>query len=305
MRPHSKKVVVTGAAGFIGGHLCDALVREGYAVHAIDNLVNGKREDVPKEAAFYEVDVRDTHALTDIFAGAECVFHLAALPRIAFSHDFPQESHDANINGTFSVLLAARAANVERVIYAGSSSSYGVQPALPFTEDMPPHPASLYALQKLVGEEYARLFAHSYGLATATLRFFNVYGPRMRAAGGYALAVPAFLAARQAGKPLTITGDGTQSRDFTHIRDTVRACLLALTSEKIGKGEVINVCAGRNVTIARLAELIGGPVEHAPPRPGDLPHTFGSNAKAKALLGWAPEIALEDGIAELLIAEAV
>jgi UDP-glucose 4-epimerase len=293
------KVVITGGAGFIGSHLADALLLEGHEVHVVDNLVNGKREDVPGAAVFHELDILDTEALKEVFTDASGVFHLAALPRITYSFDFPKESHQANIDGTFSVLMAARDAKVARVVYAGSSSSYGVQSAMPFTESQAARPQSLYAFQKLAGEEYARLFAELYGLSTVSLRFFSVYGPRMRPDGGYALAIPKFLAQRKAGNPLPITGDGTNTRDFTHVRDTVRACLLALESKNVGKGEVINIAAERNVSVNALADLVGGEKTYLPARPGDAPDTYGSNARAKELLGWEPTISLEEGIAEL------
>jgi UDP-glucose 4-epimerase len=294
-----KKVVITGGAGFIGSHLADALLLEGCEVHVVDNLVQGKREDVPVEAIFHELDVRDTETLTHICEGAQAVFHLAALPRVTYSYDHPTESHEANIDGTFSVLMAARNAGVGRVIYAGSSSSYGTQDRLPFTEDMQVHPMSLYAFQKYAGEEYARLFSENYGLETVTLRFFSVYGPRMRPDGGYALAIPKFLQSLKEGRPLPITGDGSHTRDFTHVRDVVRACLLAMESENVRKGEVINIAAGRNVSVNTLAELIGGEREYLAARPGDAQDTFGDTARARELLGWEPTIALEDGIKEL------
>lgn len=294
-----KKVVITGGAGFIGSHLADELLRQGYEVHVIDNLANGRREDVPAEAIFHELDVINTVAIAPILAGAHAVFHFAALPRVPFSYDFPRESHDANVNGTFSVLLAARDGAARRVVYAGSSSSYGPQERLPFTEDMRPNPISLYSFQKLVGEEYARLFSSNYGLPTVSLRFFNVYGSRMRPDGGYALALPKFLKLRKEGKPLPITGDGTQTRDFTHIRDTVRACMLAMESSAVGNGEIINISAGRNISINALAELVGGEREYISARPADLQDTYGNNVLARQLLGCEPSVSIEDGIAEL------
>lgn len=294
-----KKIVVTGGAGFIGSHLADALLHAGHEVHVVDNLANGKREDVPEGAIFHEFDICDTRKLTVLFEGTYAVFHLAALPRVTYSYDYPVESHEANIDGTFSVLMAARDAKVGRVVYAGSSSSYGNQDSLPFTEDMRPRPVSLYSFQKYAGEEYARLFSENYGLPTVTLRFFSVYGPRMRPDGGYALAIPKFLESRKEGKPLPITGDGSNTRDFTHVRDVVRACMLAMESSYVGKGEVVNIAAGRNVSVNALADLIGGEREYLPPRPGDAQDTFGDTARARALLDWSPSVTLEEGIAEL------
>ena len=294
-----KKAVVTGGAGFIGSHLSDALLASGFEVHVVDNLSNGHKEDVPAGAVFHELDILNRDALLPIFKDAHVVFHLAALPRVTFSIDHPVESHEANIDGTFSVLLAARDAGVRRVVYGASSSAYGDQDRMPFTEDMKPNPLSLYGFQKFAGEEYARLFSMNCGLPTVSLRFFSVYGPRMRPDGGYALAIPKFFAERKASKPLPITGDGTQTRDFTHVRDVVAACMLAMEAETVGKGEVMNVCAGRNVSMNALAALIGGDIEYVPTRPADAKDTYGDNARAKALLGWAPTVTLEEGITEL------
>ena len=293
------KVVVTGGAGFIGSHLADALLSAGHETHIVDNLAAGRREDVPLGAVFHEKDILDTAAMQELFADAKTVFHLAALPRVTFSIDHPVESHRANVDGTFSVLMAARDAKVGRVVYGASSSAYGAQDRLPLTEDMRPNPASLYGFQKFAGEEYARLFSLAYGLPTVSLRFFSVYGPRMRSDGGYALAIPKFLSARKEGAPLPITGDGTNTRDFTHVCDVVAGCLLAMDSADVGKGEVINIAAGKNVSVNALAELIGGEKEYLPPRPGDAQDTWGDTRKAQALLGWAPTVALKDGIAEL------
>ena len=195
--------------------------------------------------------------------------------------------------------MAARDGKVRRVVYAASSSAYGAQDRMPFTEDMTARPMSLYAFQKFAGEEYARLFAELYGLEAVSLRFFTVYGPGMRPDGGYALAIPRFLQNRKDGVPLPITGDGEQTRDFTHVADVVRACMLAAASPEVGKGEVFNVAAGRNVSVNHLADLIGGPREYVPVRPGDVPDTYGDNRKAREVLGWEPQVALEDGIREL------
>lgn len=292
------KVVVTGGAGFIGSHLADALLAEGYEVHVVDNLFAGHREDVPEAAVFHEADILDTDKMREIFAGAVGVFHEAARPRIPYSIDYPVESHEANVNGTLSVLLAARDAKVGRFIYASSSSAYGNQDTLPLMEDMAPRPMNPYGLQKLVGEQYTKVFTAVYGLPSVSLRYFSVYGPRMRPDGGYALAIPKFLQLRKEGKVIPITGDGTQTRDFTHIRDVVRANLLALTGAKVGNGETINIAAGRNVSINGLVDLIGGEREYIPARP-EAKDTFGDIRRAKELLGWEPTIMLEEGIEEL------
>lgn len=293
----SKKVVV-GGAGFIGSHVAQALLDAGHEVHVVDNLSGGKREKVPQGATLHVVDINDTAAITEIFKGAEHVFHLAALPRVQYSIEHPQETNHANVSGTLSVLVAAKDAGVKKVIYSASSSAYGNQATMPLVETMPPHPISPYGLQKYMGELYCRVFSETYGLPTVCLRYFNVYGPGASSEGAYALVIAKFLKQRGEGGPMTITGDGTQTRDYTNIADIVRANLLAADSSKVGKGEVINIGAGNNASVNKVAELIGGPVEHIAPRME--PHdTLANNSKAKELLGWSPRVTLEEGITEL------
>ena len=316
---NKEKVVVVGGAGFIGSHLTDALIERGFEVHVIDNLSGGKSENLNPKAVFHHADIRDLAAIRPIIRGAAQVFHLAALPRVQYSIAHPEETHAANVTGTLNVLLAAKEGGVKRVIYAASSSAYGDQPArpnarrndgvgqdsgrsggktLPLVETMQPNPKSPYGLQKYIGELYCRVWSAVYGLETVSLRYFNVYGPRLNPDGAYALAIGKFLRQRRQGRPLTIWGDGTQTRDFTHIWDVVRANLLAAESKKVGNGEVINIGAGRNVSINALAKLIGGKVTHLAPRlePHD---TLADNSLAKKLLGWTPKVSLEEGIAEL------
>jgi UDP-glucose 4-epimerase len=298
MSTKDKKVVVTGGAGFIGGHLAAALLAEGYAVTVVDDLSGGKRENVPAGATFFEQDVNDTAALAKIMTGATFVFHLAALPRVQYSIEHPVETDRVNVGGTVSVLKAAQDAGVARVVYSASSSAYGDQVVMPLTEDMPANPKSPYGLQKYIGELYCRLWSEMHGLQTVSLRYFNVYGSGANAEGAYALVIAKFLQQRALGKPMTITGDGAQTRDFTHVRDVVRANILAAHSHKVGKGEVINIGAGHNASIARVAELIGGPVEYVAARlePRD---TLADHARATELLGWEPSVSLEEGVAEL------
>ncbi|HVV39423.1 MAG TPA: NAD-dependent epimerase/dehydratase family protein [Candidatus Paceibacterota bacterium] len=278
------KVIVTGGEGFIGTHLCKALSDAGHEVVSVD-LKSGN-------------DIRDTELMKKMFAGATYVFHTAALPRVPYSIEHPQETNDHNIVGTLSVLVAAKDAGVKKVIYSASSSAYGDQDTMPLVETMNARPKSPYGLQKYVGELYCRVFNEVYGLPTVSLRYFNVYGPGASAEGAYALVIAKFLKQRSEGKPMTITGDGKQTRDFTHVRDVVRANMLAAQSEKVGKGEVINIGAGSNASVNKVAELIGGEVEHIEARlePHD---TLADNSKAKEMLGWMPEVRLEDGIAEL------
>ncbi|TRZ52317.1 NAD-dependent epimerase/dehydratase family protein [bacterium] len=294
----NEKVVVTGGAGFIGSNLADALIEKGYEVHIVDSLVAGKKENVNPKAVFHEKDIRNLVDMRFAMEGAKYVFHLAALPRVQFSIDYPIETNDVNVSGTVNILKAAHEAGVKKVIFSASSSAYGDQVIMPLREDMPAHPKSPYGLHKYVDELYSRLWNEVYGLPTVSLRYFNVYGPRLDPNGAYALVIGLFLRLRKEGKPLTITGDGTQTRDFTHVRDVVRANILAAESDIVGKGETINIGAGNNHTINELAELMGGPVEHIAPRlePHD---TLADNSLAKKLLGWEPTVNFEDGIAEL------
>lgn len=298
----NKKAVVTGGAGFIGSHIVDALVARGDEVHVIDNYAGGKYEDrFNAEATYHELDIRHTDKIQAVMEGADMVFHTAALPRVPYSVEHPIETTDTNVTGTVSVLTAAARAKVRRVVYSASGSAYGEQAVMPLVETMPANPVNPYGLQKHVGELFAKVWPVTYGIETVSLRYFNIYGPRIDPTGPYALAVGAFLLAKKEGRPLTIFGDGTITRDYTHVRDAVRANLLAAESEKVGKGEVINIGAGRNVTIQFLAELINGGmdgIQYAAPRI-EAHDSKADNTKAKELLGWEPQISLEDGITEL------
>ena len=291
-----KKAVVTGGAGFIGSHITDALIERGFDVHVVDNYAGGKRADrMNPKAAYHEVDVRDYDKLAPIVKGAVYVFHEAALPRVQFSIEQPELTFSVNVGGTVSVLRAAHEGGVGRLVYAASSSTYGNQTTLPLSEELPAQPKSPYGLQKYVGELSCRLWTEVYGLPTVSLRYFNVYGPKFDPNGAYALVIGKFLKQKKEDTPLTITGDGTQTRDFTHVSDVVRANLLAAESPKVGKGEVLNIGAGRNLSVNDLAAMIGGPSVHVEPRlePHD---TLADNRKARELLGWEPRVRLEDGI---------
>lgn len=293
-----KKVIVTGGAGFIGSNLVDALLHEGFEVHVIDDLSSGKKEHVNPKATLHVKDIRNLSDIQPIFDAATYVFHLAALPRVQFSIEHPRETHEVNVTGTMNVLITSKEAGVKRVIYSASSSAYGDQPTMPLQEDMQPSPKSPYGLQKYVGEVYCRVWSTVYGLETVSLRYFNVYGPRLNPEGAYALVIGKFLKQRKEGGSMTITGNGNQTRDFTHVKDVVRANILAATSEKVGKGEVINIGAGKNQSINKIAELIGGSIEYIPARlePKD---TLADNSKARLLLHWIPQVPVEDGISQL------
>ncbi len=298
MASKTTKAVVTGGAGFIGSHLVDFLIEQDWSVTVIDNLSGGKMENVNSQARLKIADIRDYSKIQPFFRGADYVFHLAALPQVEYSIEHPEETNEVNVTGTLNVLRAARAAKVKRVIYAASSSAYGDPEILPLAEDLSARPKSPYGLQKYIGELYCQLFSLVYHLPTVCLRLFNVYGPRQNPNGAYALVIGKFLKQKQERKPLTVTGDGKQTRDFIHVRDVVWANWLAALSERAGRGEVINIGASRNYSIKKLAALIGGPVRHIAPRlePKD---TLADNRRAKQLLEWEPAIAIEEGIAEL------
>jgi nucleoside-diphosphate-sugar epimerase len=292
------KMVVVGGAGFIGSNLTETLVDQGHEVRVIDNLSGGKKEHIDARAEFFEVDMRDYSTIAPIVKGSDTVFLLAALPRVQFSIEHPQETNEVNIGGLVSVLKASVDGGVRRVVYSASSSAYGDQKIMPLVETMIAHPLSPYGLQKYVGELYCRLFSEVYDIETVSLRYFNVYGKNQDPEGAYALVIGKFLKQRSEGLPITITGDGEQTRDFTHVRDVVRANMLASTSTKVGRGEVMNIGAGHNCSIKRLAEMIGGEIEHVPARL-EPKNTLADTTLAKELLGWEPTVKLEDGIAEL------
>ena len=293
------KSVVTGGAGFIGSHLVRALLDKGDEVHVIDNYACGKHENrLDARAVYHDLDMRSTDEVQKIMEGADVVYHLAAMPRVQYSIEHPVETTDINIVGTVSVLTAAACAKVRRVIYSGSGSAYGGQTQMPLVETMPTNPLNPYGLQKYVGELFSQLWPTTYGIETVCLRYFNVYGSGIDPTGPYALAVGSFLLARKEGRPLTIFGDGTITRDYTHVRDVVQANLLAAESTNVGKGEVINIGAGDNRTIQSLAEMIGGEIQYAAPRI-EAHDSQADNRLALKLLGWKPTVTLDEGIAEL------
>ena len=299
MSSETRTVLVTGGAGFVGSNLVNELINRGMKVRVLDSFATGKRDAVNPRADLIESDICDLDAIRPAFSGIDCVFHTAALARVPLSIAKPVETNAVNVSGTLNLLVAARDARVRRFINSGSSSVYGNQPSLPLREDMPPNPLNPYALQKLIGEYYTRQFHQLYGMETLTLRYFNVYGPRMTTEGAYLTVMSIFLRQRMAGEPLTINGDGDQTRDFTDVRDVVRANLLAMDCRD-ADGSAINIGAGRNVSINEIAKMFGGPVIHKPPRQGDARDTLADNQMAQRILGWRPAISVKDGVAELI-----
>ena len=292
--------LVTGGAGFIGSNLVEALLAEGHTVRVLDNLSTGKRERLPSSVEFVQADFTKLDEIRTAFEGIDGVFHVGALPRIPFSIDHPIESAQANMMGTLNVLVAARDAKVKRVVYSASSSAYGGQTELPLRPDMRPNPLNPYAMQKFVGEMLCEQFSRFYGLETASLRYFNVYGPRMADEGAYVTVISVFMRQKKAGQPLTIAGDGEQTRDFTHVSDIVRANMCAMTSPKVGKGEVMNAGAGERHSVNEIASIIGGPSVHIDARQGEARDTLADVSLTKELIGWEPKVKFADGLKELL-----
>jgi UDP-N-acetylglucosamine/UDP-N-acetyl-alpha-D-glucosaminouronate 4-epimerase len=296
---NGRLIMVTGGAGFIGSHIVDALLKQNFRVRVIDNFSTGNRNQLDPRAELFDADIIDLKYIKPAFSGVDCVFHTAALPRVPLSIERPLETHVANVIGTLNVLIAARDSHVRRVVYSGSSSVYGEQSCLPFNEHMRPNPMSPYALQKLTGEEYTRLFHRLYGMETLTLRYFNVFGPRMTTEGAYVTVIAVFLRARGTGDELTIYGDGEQTRDFTHVSDVVQANLLAMDC-RVADGRAINVGHGRNVSVNHIAEIVGGPKLYLPPRPGEPRHTLADRREAERILNWKPFVTVEAGLEQLL-----
>lgn len=293
-----KKAVVTGGAGFIGHTIARLLIEKGYETHVVDRDYTFRDTMLAKEAIRHMQDIRETDATQKIFEGADVVFHTAAVPRVPYSIEHPVETTDENITGTVSVLTAAARAKVRRVVYSSSGSSYGDQATMPLVETMPANPVHPYGLQKYVGELFTKMWPGIYGIETVSLRYFNVYGPGLDPNGPYALAIGRFLKAALDNESIVIYGDGTITRDFTHVRDVARANILAAESALVGNGDVINVGAGKQTTIQTLAEMFGTPITYGPARI-ESHDSVADNTKARELLNWIPEMTLEDGIAEL------
>lgn len=294
------KVLITGGAGFIGSHLADQLITQGSEVVVIDDLSSGKRENLNPEAGFFEADIADYEKILPLFASVEYVFHLAALPSVQYSVEQPRQSHQTNVDGLLNCLQAAKAHGVKKFIYSSSCSVYGNQVSLPLIETMKPEPLSPYALQKLIGEFYCQLYSRLYQLPTVSLRYFNVYGPRQSGSGAYANAMAKFIQLKKEGRPLTIFGDGEQTRDFVYVSDVVEVNIAAMTNTKVSQGEIINICSGKNHSVNYIANLIGGERLYLEARPGEPRDALGDNTLAGQLLNWKPKVLLEKGIKNLL-----
>jgi len=296
--------LVTGGAGFIGSHLAEELLRRGHRVRIADNFVTGKRQNLMhlKGAEVLEGDLADTAFAERATSGMDYVLHQAAIPSVPRSVEDPWASNRSNIDATLSVLIGARKAGVKRVVYAASSSAYGNTPTLPKREEMPPSPRSPYALQKLVGEQYCKLFTELYGLPTVCTRYFNVFGPRQDPGSPYSGVISLFTSALLAGRRPVIYGDGSQTRDFTYVANVVSGVLLACDAPNVS-GEMMNLATGGRISLNDLVRVLNGiigcnvaPVYRAP-RAGDVHDSQADITKARTMLGYEPIVSFEDGLA--------
>ena len=298
-----KKVIVTGGAGFIGSHLAEALVIKGYHVVILDNFSTGRMNNISDfnrspHLDIEKIDITNYSAVSKACENATFVFHLAALADIVPSIQEPLKYHNSNVSGTITVLEAARKAGVKKFIYAASSSCYGIPDIYPTPETTPIRPMYPYALTKYLGEQYVMHWDQTYDLPCISLRLFNVYGPRSRTSGTYGAVFGVFLAQKLAGKPFTVVGDGTQTRDFTYVTDVVDAFVKAAESDK--RGEIYNVGSGGTYSVNCLVELLGGKAIHIPKRPGEPECTFADINKIRRDLEWAPKISFDVGVKQML-----
>lgn len=296
--------LITGGAGFIGSNLVAELVNQNEQVRVLDNFSTGRRDNLMPYRHRIEViegDVRSYHLVREAVDGVDFVLHQAALPSVPRSVRDPITTNEVNVLGTLNLLQAAREAGVKRLVNASSSSIYGDNPDLPKRESMPPRPLSPYAISKLAAEQYCQSFWRLYGFETVALRYFNVFGPRQDPTSQYSAVIPRFIAAIMAGQPLTVHGDGRQSRDFSFIANVVRANLLACTAPQAA-GQVFNIACGQRFSLLdlvdKLAAIIGQPpqIQHGPARPGDVPHSLADIDQAKAILGYEPVVGFEAGL---------
>ena len=298
------RALVTGGAGFIGSHLVDALVTRGDDVRVLDDFATGRRENLNGAAELVEGSVADEAAVARAVAGVEVVFHLGALGAVSRSVADPRASNAANVDGTLNVLTLGRDAGVRRVVFASSSSVYGGAEQVPTPESVPLRPRSPYAVTKLTGDWYTRIFAELYDLETVVLRYFNVYGPRQRPDAAYAAVIPLFAAALVAGERPTVHGDGTQSRDFTYVTDVVAANLAAASAPAdAASGRAFNVAPGEGTNLLQLLDGLAQRIGVTPdpvfvdPRPGDVTISCADATAAREVLGWAPTVSIPAGLA--------
>lgn len=298
------RFLVTGGAGFIGSNIAKSLVEKGYAVRVLDNFATGQRTNLEpfiKDIELIEGDIRDFWTVVKATKGVDYILHQAALPSVARSIDNPLTTTEVNINGTLNILEAARFNEVQRIVYASSSSIYGDSPEMPKNEEMRPMPKSPYAITKLAGEEYCLSFFNLYGLETVALRYFNIFGPRQNPFSQYSAVIPKFINMLKNGQNPTIWGDGTTSRDFTYIDNVVNATVLAC-EKKAAAGNVINIACNKaftlNELVKKLNNIVGTdiPPIYGPEKIGDVKYSLADITKAKKILGFEPEIDFDEGL---------
>ena len=294
----SMKCIVTGGAGFIGSNLVDRLIDDGHEVIIIDNLFTGKKENINSKAIWNDIDIGISTApsyLEKIMEGVDVVFHLAAKARVQPSIEDPISFNNTNVTGLLNILHSCKEAGVKRFIYSSSSSVYGNAEQIPTTEECRLNPISPYALQKLIGEQYCKLYSELHGLETVCLRYFNVYGNRMNLDGAYRLVIPIFAKQKLDGDPMTINGDGEQRRDFTYVGDVVEANIKASNMKVKFGGDIFNIGNGDNRSVNEISDMIGGDRIHRDPviEPKE---TLADNTKAKEYLDWKPTIKIEEWI---------
>ena len=289
------KALVTGGAGFIGSNLVDSLIDKKWEVIVIDNLSSEAHDQFyfNNKATYYEYDIVDFKKIKPLFKGVDYVFHLAAESRIQPAIQNPTYAITVNSVGTCNVLQAAREANCDRVIYSSTSAAYGLNNLPPLKEDMPKDCLNPYSVSKVNGEELCKMYTDLFGLKTISFRYFNVYGDRQCTRGQYAPVIGLFLKQKSENKPMTVIGDGLQTRDYTNVKDVVNANILATECDS-GFGEVFNIGTGKSYNILEICDLIGGKFEYIPPRIGECRFTQADNSKAKRILKWEPQIKLED-----------
>lgn len=295
--------LVTGGCGFIGSHIVDRLLSEGHDVRVIDNYSTGRRENLKHHRGnerldIYDRDIRNKKDIQDIFNNVDYVFHMAALADIVPSIQNPWGYYSSNVLGTYNVVECAKDANIKKLVYAASSSCYGIPDEFPTNEDAAIRPQYPYALTKRLGEETVLHWGQVYGIPAITLRLFNVYGTRSRTSGTYGAVFGVFLAQKLANKPFTVVGDGTQTRDFTYVTDVADAFYTAAMSDV--KNTTFNVGSGGTYSVNRLCELLGGEIVHIPKRPGEPDCTYADTSKIHNILGWKARVSLEEGVKRIL-----
>ncbi|MGE5265720.1 MAG: SDR family oxidoreductase [Acidobacteriota bacterium] len=303
-----KRALVTGGAGFIGSHLAEGLLKQGFQVRVLDNFATGRRDNlgqVANDIELMEGDVRNLTTVRTAVRNVDVVFHEAALPSVERSVKNPLESNEVNIAGTLNVLVAARDANVGRVVYAASSAAYGNAAALPKEESMTPDPLSPYAIGKLAGEQYMKVFTQLYGLSTVSLRYFNVFGPRQDPTTQYAGVIAKFTTCALEGKPYPVYGDGEQSRDFTYVENVVLSNLLAAEAP-LDHSPLLNIAYGERTTLNQILKMLNEvtnqnlPAHYGPERAGDVRHSHANLERAKKVLGYAPKVDVREGLRRTL-----